>query len=229
MNVYDRIVPYVEYKKAPPPAPHDLAILAILWGAALRVGVPVFECFEVLGTVTSNARLRRLLADAWSRVRGQSIVNAFHCASDEIDPRFITDVRDGEIEGRLDKWLFAYATFNGVFGKGLIASHIGWSDSVQHFTAALAEALGQEGGSLIRFLRVQYSSTQYTPGFGTTLENLSAAIEGGATFSEALQNHAGFFGDYYLAMVCAGEQNHCLHRALEFMSPNNVIAETKPL
>ena len=95
-------------------------------------------------------------------------------------------------------------------------------------TRQLATLL-QAGLPLVRALRTLERQAKTTnPGLNKVLKNLADRVEGGATFSEALQEHPKSFNKLYVSMVRAGEASGAMEvvltRLAEFMEKAARIA-----
>ncbi len=62
------------------------------------------------------------------------------------------------------------------------------------------------------------ASQSVNPRLRDLLLNVSAEVEGGARFSDALQNYGGVFGDFYINMVRSGETSGQLTEVLEYLA-----------
>ena len=95
-------------------------------------------------------------------------------------------------------------------------------------TRQLATLL-QAGLPLVRALRTLERQAKTTnPGLNKVLKDLADRVEGGATFSEALQEHPKSFNKLYVSMVRAGEASGAMEvvlvRLAEFMEKAQRIA-----
>ncbi len=214
MNTYSHEVSDLEFDNSPNPTKNELAVMSQALGMLLSVGVPTLECISVVMEITPNARLRKILNNAYYGIRhGDYIASSFSGYPRILGIKFISIVNDGEKMGCLVDALLEYAHYSG-FKPGQLSRQIGWSECLTTFTKNMFESL-KDDNSVLKSLSLSWKGT--TAEFQETIKCVRNNVECGCTLSEAM-DEAHFCDRFYYNMIQAGDRNHDLLTSFELLA-----------